>query len=253
MPRPVGGVAAAAIKLLVSAWIHRPRAEGGNNMKIAQLMALLTPISMLSLVAGGGAHAQQPGMSFFVSSVGSGKGADLGGLAGADQICQSLAQSVGAGGKTWRAYLSAQASGDAVAVNARDRIGHGPWQNAKGVVIAKDVAELHGSNNLTKQTALTEKGMTVKGRGDTPNTHDILTGSQPDGTAFTGSEDRTCGNWTRSGAEGAAMLGHSDRTGLDDSAAAKSWNASHPSRGGCSQDALKSTGGAGLLYCFAAE
>jgi len=208
---------------------------------------------MLSLVAGGGAHAQQPSMSFFVSSAGPGKGADLGGLAGADQICQSLAQSVGVGGKTWRAYLSTQASGGAAAVNARDRIGHGPWQNAKGVVIAKDIAELHGSNNLTKQTALTEKGMTVNGRGDTPNTHDILTGSQPDGTAFTTSEDRSCGNWTRSGADGAAMLGHSDRTGLDDSAAAKSWNASHLSRGGCSQNALKSTGGAGLLYCFAAE
>jgi hypothetical protein len=220
-------------------------------MKIAQLLALLAPIVMLALA--GGAHAQQSSMSFFVSSAGSGKGADLGGLAGADQLCQSLAQAVGAGGKTWRAYLSAQASGGAAAVNARDRIGHGPWQNAKGVAIAKDVADLHDSNNLTKQTALTEKGEVVNGRGDTPNMHDILTGTQPDGTAFAAGEDKTCGNWTRSGAEGAAMVGHSDRTGLDDSARAKSWNASHLSRGGCSQDALKSTGGAGLLYCFAAE
>ena len=221
-------------------------------MKIAQLIALLTPISMLSLIASGGAHAQQPSMSFFVSSAGSGNGADLGGLAGADQICQSLAQSVGAGGKTWRAYLSTQASGGAAAVNARDRIGHGPWQNAKGVVVAKDIAGLHDSNNLTKQTALTEKGTIVNGRGDTPNTHDILTGSQPDGTAFTAAR-QDLWQLDQSGADGATMLGHSDRTGLENSAAAKSWNASHPSRGGCSQDALKSTGGAGLFYCFAAE
>ena len=139
------------------------------------------------------------------------------------------------------------------AVNARDRVGSGPWANAKGVVIAKDVAELHGANNLTKQTALTEKGAVVNGRGDTPNMHDVLTGSQPDGTAFAGADDRTCGNWTKS-AQGAAMVGHSDRTGLDESAPAKSWNSSHPSRGpggGCSQDDLKSTGGAGLFYCFA--
>jgi hypothetical protein len=131
--------------------------------------------------------------------------------------------------------------------------GVGPWANAKGVVIAKDVAELHGANNLTKQTALTEKGAVVNGRGDTPNMHDVLTGSQPDGTAFAGADDRTCGNWTKSG-QGAAMVGHSDRTGLDESAPAKSWNSSHPSLGpggGCSQDDLKSTGGAGLFYCFA--
>ncbi len=196
------------------------------------------------------AHAQQSSMSFFVTSTPIGKGADLGGLAGADRQCQSLAQAVGAGGKSWHAYLSTQGAG---AVNARDRIGRGPWVNAKGVVIAKDVADLHGANNLTKQTALTEKGDIVNGRGDTPNTHDILTGSQPDGTAFPAGDDRTCGNWTKSG-QGAAMLGHSDRTGLDDSAPAKSWNSSHPSRGpggGCSQDDLKSTGGNGLLYCFA--
>jgi hypothetical protein len=196
------------------------------------------------------ADAQQNNMSFFVTSTSLGKGADLGGLAGADRHCQTLAQAAGAGGKTWHAYLSTQGSG---AVNAKDRIGRGPWTNAKGVDVAKDVADLHASNNLTKQTALTEKGDVVNGRGDTPNTHDILTGSQPDGTAFPAGEDRTCGNWTKSGA-GSAMLGHADRTGLDETPAAKSWNSSHPSRGpggGCTQDDLKSTGGNGLLYCFA--
>jgi len=209
-------------------------------------------LAAATLLLASGAHAQQSAMTFFVTSAGAGKGADLGGLEGADRHCQTLAQAAGASGKTWRAYLSTQGTG---AVNARDRIGRGPWQNAKGVVIAKDVAELHGTNNITKQTALTEKGDVVNGRGDTPNTHDILTGSQPDGTAFTVSDDRTCKNWT-SGAQGSAMVGHSDRTGLDDSAPAKSWNSSHPSRGaggGCTQDDLKSTGGAGLLYCFAAN
>jgi len=199
------------------------------------------------------ASAQQAATTFFVTSAGPGRGADLGGLEGADQHCQRLAQAAGAGTRTWRAYLSTQAAGGAAAVNARDRIGRGPWQNAKGVVIAKDVAELHGTNNLTKQTALDEKGEVVKGRGDSPNTHDILTGSQPDGTAFTGGQDMTCGNWTKSGTEGAAMVGHHDRTGLDESPPAKSWNSSHPSRGGCSQEALRGTGGAGLLYCFAAN
>jgi len=190
--------------------------------------------------------------TFFVTSVGSGKGADLGGLEGADRHCQSLAEAAGIRGKTWRAYLSTQAAGGAPAVNARDRIGRGPWQNAKGVVIAKDVADLHSANNnLDKQTALTEKGEIVKGRGDTPNMHDILTGSQPDGTAFAGPEDMTCGNWTKSGTEGAAMTGHHDRMGLNEEPPAKSWNSSHPTRGGCSQDALRSTGGAGLFYCFA--
>jgi hypothetical protein len=198
-----------------------------------------------------GAMAQQASMTFFVTSAGSGEGANLGGLDGADRICQTLAAAAGAGSKTWRAYLSTQGQG---AVNARDRIGKGPWQNAKGVVVAKDVADLHGAaNNLTKATALTEKGDVVNGRGDNPNTHDILTGSQPDGTAYAGTDDMTGGNWTKSGTEGAAMLGHSDRTGLDESPPAKSWNSSHASRGGCSQAALKSTGGAGLLYCFAAN
>ena len=215
-----------------------------------KVLKLTIVASVACLALGAQAQAQQSNMSFFVTSVGVGKGGDLGGLDGADRHCQTLAQAAGAGGKTWRAYLSTQGTG---AVNARDRIGNGPWQNAKGVVIAKDVAELHGNNNLTKQTALTEKGDVVNGRGDSPNMHDILTGSQTDGTAFTVSDDRTCGNWTKSGA-GSAMVGHSDRTGLDDSAPAKSWNTSHPSRGpggGCSQDDLKSTGGAGLLYCFA--
>ncbi|MGW9332357.1 hypothetical protein [Bosea sp. NPDC055594] len=213
---------------------------------------LAAAAGLLVLTASAG-QAQTAEMSFFVTSAGSGKGADLGGLAGADAICQRLAQAVGAGGKTWRAYLSTQAADGAAAVNARDRIGAGPWRNAKGAVIASSLAELHGAAaNLTKQTALTEKGEIVNGRGDTPNQHDILTGSQADGTAFGPGEDRTCGNYTRSGTEGVVMLGHHDRSGLDDSAAAKSWNMSHLSRG-CSQDALRSTGGAGLLYCFAAN
>jgi hypothetical protein len=192
-------------------------------------------------------------MSFFVTSVGMGKGADLGGLAGADKHCQDLAQAAGAGNRTWRAYLSAQASGGSTAVNARDRIGRGPWTNAKGVVIATNVDELHGENKLTKQTALNEKGAVVNGLGDTPNMHDALTGSQMDGTAFPAAEDRTCGNWTKSGT-GSAMLGHIDRQGLADTAAQRSWNSAHPSRGpggGCSQPDLVSTGGAGLFYCFA--
>jgi len=201
----------------------------------------------------GAAQAQQNAMTFFVTSAGPGKGADLGGLEGADRHCQTLAQAAGAGAKTWKAYLSTQGAG---AVNAKDRIGKGPWTNAKGVVVAKDVADLHGaSNNLTKETALSEKGEVINGRGDTPNRHDILTGSQSDGTAFTVADDRTCGNWTKSGA-GAAMVGHHDRKGLNDSAPMLSWNSSHPSRGaegGCSQADLKSTGGDGLLYCFAAN
>ena len=193
------------------------------------------------------------GMSFFITSVGAGQGADLGGLEGADRHCQQLAQSAGAGDRTWRAYLSTQAAGGQPAVNARDRIGQGPWRNAKATIIARDVNELHGANNLTKETALTEKGDVVSGRGDSSNRHDILTGSQPDGTAFTVAEDRTCGNWTRSGADGAAMVGHHDRRGLSEDPPAKSWNSSHLTRGGCSQEALRGTGGAGLLYCFAAD
>jgi hypothetical protein len=205
-------------------------------------------------IISGAAQAQSPGMSFFVTSAGIGNGGNLGGLAGADNHCQTLAQGAGAGAKTWRAYLSTQAADGAAAVNARDRIGKGPWQNAKAVVIAKDVAELHSAaNNLSKQTSLSEKGDTINGRGDTPNRHDVLTGSQADGTAFQSAEDRTCKNWTSS-TQGAAMLGHIDRMGLRDDDASKSWNSSHPSRGpegGCSQADLRSTGGDGLLYCFA--
>jgi hypothetical protein len=216
-------------------------------------MSTAAAIALLCLGLGGGASAQQADMSFFVTSVGLGKGADLGGLAGADAHCQQLAQAAGAGGKTWHAYLSTQAAGGTPAVNARDRIGRGPWKNAKGVVIATSVDELHGKNNLTKQTALNEKGGIVNGRSEKPNMHDALTGSQPNGTAFPPGEDHTCHNWTSS-TQGSAMLGHIDREGLRDDDASKSWNSSHPSRGpggGCSQTDLVSTGGAGLNYCFA--
>ena len=200
--------------------------------------------------------AQQNPMSFFVTSVGLGNGGNLGGLSGADRHCQSLATAAGAGSKTWHAYLSTQAADGQPAVNARDRIGKGPWQNSKGVVVAKDVADLHSpNNNLTKETDLTEKGEVINGVGDKPNRHDVLTGSQPDGTAFPPDTDRTCKNWT-SGTQGSAMVGHADRKGLRDDDASRSWNSSHPSRGpdgGCSQADLKSTGGDGLLYCFAAN
>ena len=192
------------------------------------------------------------GTSFFVTSTGSGKGADLGGLAGADRHCQRLATAAGIGGKTWRAYLSADASGDyATPVHARDRIGRGPWINAKGAVIATDLGTLHSGNALGKETSLDEKGVLVNGSGDTPNIHDILTGSTTDGRLATGDKNLTCGNWTSSG-DGAAMVGHHDRKGLDETSPAKSWNASHPTRG-CSQDALKATGGGGLFYCFASN
>jgi hypothetical protein len=230
------------------------RTTGAAEMHAART-AVALGVAVLALGLGPGAQGQQDataGMTFFVASVGSGKGADLGGLAGADAHCQQLAEAAGAGG-TWRAYLSAQAAGGQPAVNARERIGSGPWRNAQGVVIASSVEELHGRNNLTKATALTEKGLPVNGRGDSPNMHDILTGSQPDGTAFAGTEDTTCGNWTKGGAEGAAMVGHHDRIGLRDDAPSRSWNSSHPTRGGCGQTALQGTGGAGLLYCFAAD
>lgn len=196
-------------------------------------------------------QAQQASMSFFITSAGSGKGADLGGLTGADQHCQSLAQAAGAGSRTWHAYLSTQGSG---AVSARDRIGRGPWANAKGEPIAQSVDDLHSANNkISKQTALNEKGQPINGRGDTPNMHDILTGSTPDGRTIAGDADMTCKNWTSS-TQGAAMVGHHDRQGLRDDDPSKSWNSSHPSRGaggGCTQDDLKSTGGNGLFYCFA--
>lgn len=194
-------------------------------------------------------------MSFFVTSVGPGQGGDLGGLAGADRYCQSLAQASGAGHRIWRAYLSTQAPSlaDASFVNARDRIGTGPWQNAKGVVIARSVDDLHSANsNLTKQTALDENGNPVNGRTEKPNKHDILTGSRPDGTAFPGAPfpDMTCGNWTRSGADGAAMTGHFDRAGPLDAPWAVSWNSAHPTLG-CSPEKIRPTGGDGLFYCFA--
>lgn len=182
-------------------------------------------------------------MTFFVTSVGIGDGANLGGLDGADAHCAKLAEAAGSTGKTWKAYLSAEG------VNAKDRIGAGPWQNFKGDVIATDVANLHSdANNINKQTALSETGAITKGRGDEPNQHDILTGSNADGTLAVG---QTCGDWTLNG-EGTAMLGHADRLGPDTLATATSWNAAHPSRG-CSQDNLIGTGGAGLLYCFAAQ
>jgi hypothetical protein len=213
-------------------------------------------VALASLAGSASVEAQSPSMSFFITSVGSGKGGDLGGLEGADRHCQNLAQAAGAGARTWRAYLSTQAAGGGPAVNARDRVGRGPWQNAKGEAIAQNVDDLHSaSNKISKQTALNEKGVMTNGRGDTPNRHDILTGSQPDGTAFAAGDDRTCRNWTSS-RDGAAMVGHHDRQGLRDDAPSKSWNSSHPSRGpdgGCSQADLRSTGGDGLFYCFAAN
>lgn len=206
---------------------------------------LLLATATVLVALGGAAYSQDKTASFFVTSVGSGQGADLGGTTGADAHCTKLAEAAGIKNKTWHAYLS---TSDA---DARDRIGKGPWYNVKGEKIADDVASLHSdANNITKQTALNEKGDVINGRGDKPNRHDILTGSKPDGTRIA---DQTCGDWTLSGSEGAAMMGHSDRTGLDDSAAAKSWNSSHASRGGCSQEALKSTGGDGLFYCFATD
>jgi hypothetical protein len=229
--------------------------QSEDDMTSTMRLSAFALSAFLAFGASGISLAQQANMSFFVTSAGSGKGADLGGLEGADRICQQLAQTAGAGSHTWHAYLSTQAVDGQLAVNARDRIGHGPWQNAKGVIIAKDVDELHGDNNLTKQTALTEKGDVVNGRGDTPNKHDALTGSQPDGRAFPAGDDKTCHNWSSS-TQGAAMVGHIDRQGLRDDAQSKSWNSSHLSRGpdgGCSQADLRSTGGDGLFYCFAAN
>jgi hypothetical protein len=199
-----------------------------------------------------GISAQQPNqMSFFVTSAGPGNGANLGGLAGADKQCQTLAAAAGAGARTWRAYLSAAASGNQPAVNAKDRIGKGPWYNAKGVMIAKSVEDLHSdANNIKKDTALTEKATVVNGVGDQPNQHDILTGSQADGTLQMGTPDATCGNWTSNAEMGSAQLGHVDRMGRG--ATGSSWNSAHPSRG-CSQANLVATGGNGYLYCFAAN
>jgi len=199
------------------------------------------------------AQAQQANMTFFVTSAGKGSGADLGGLDGADAHCTALAKAAGAKAANWRAYLSTTMPGGDAGVNARDRIGKGPWRNAKGVVVAKNVSDLHSSkSNVNKQTALTEKGEMVTGSGDTPNQHDILTGSDPAGMYSTAGGDTTCGNWTKSG-EGSAIVGHHDRAGLKkETRHMTSWNSSHGSRG-CSQDQLKSSGGAGLFYCFAAN
>ena len=198
--------------------------------------------------AGSLSQAQAPQMGFFITSVGVGKGADLGGLAGADQHCQKLAAAVGAGARTWRAYLSTTASGTQPAVNARDRIGPGPWTNVKGVTVATSVADLHSNNNkLSKENSLNEKGQITNGRGDSPNRHDILTGSTLEGTASKESTDTTCANWTSSG-EGSALVGHHDRVGGGSNPT--SWNSAHPSKG-CSQENLIGTGGDGLFYCFA--
>jgi hypothetical protein len=206
------------------------------------MKALAVSFAAAAMLAAGGLAAHAEDMSFFVTSAGSGDGANLGGLKGADAICQKLADAAGSK-KTWHAYLSA------TGVNAKDRIGKGPWYNAKGEPIAMNVADLHSdANKITKQTALTEKGTIVNGRGDKPNQHDILTGSNPDGTL---AEGKTCGDWTLNG-DGVTIVGHSDRTGTDESAPAKSWNASHPTKG-CSQPGLVSTGGAGYLYCFAVD
>jgi hypothetical protein len=219
----------------------------------ANLLLVVASTAALSAGSYFAYAAQQRPMTFFVTSVGMGKGADLGGLAGADGHCQQLATAVGAGNHTWRAYLSTQARPGQPAVNARDRIGNGPWYNSKGQPISDTQSELHGDtlveaqrgSNLFKQSALTEKGQVVNGFGDMPNTHDMLTGSQPDGRAYTDNADHTCNNWTSSGM-GSAQLGHSDRSGGGNT----SWNSAHASRG-CSQADLVATGGAGLFYCFA--
>jgi hypothetical protein len=228
-------------------------------MSIRMYIAIIASVACVSLGSDAG-QAQQapqaPNMTFFVTSTGLGKGADLGGLAGADRQCQALAQAAGAGSKTWHAYLSTQEVGDAKAIVARDRIGHGPWQNFKGEIVAQSVDDLHSDGNkLAMPTSLTERGTMIAGSGYTPNYHDALTGSQADGRAFPPTEDRTCRNWTSS-TQGVAMVGHIDRKGVPDDATSKSWNMSHPSRGpdgGCSQNDLRSTGGNGLFYCFAAN
>ena len=217
-------------------------------------LSMLASAALLTLAITGTAQAQQasPEMSFFVTSAPVGKGGDLGGLAGADAHCQQLAQAAGAGGKTWHAYLSTatNAANPGATVNARDRIGRGPWKNAKGVVIATSVEDLHSdANKITKETGLTEKGGIVNGVGDMPNQHDILTGSQMDGRAFPDNVNMTCGNWTSS-QYGTALVGHVDRRGNADTMFQHSWNSAHMSRG-CTQPDLIATGGNGYLYCFA--
>jgi hypothetical protein len=224
-------------------------------MNSAIRWSVMAAFAVSSATLSTGLHAQQAKaqnkMSFFVTSVGSGKGGDLGGLEGADRHCQALAKAAGAGNRTWRAYLSTNAGSGGKVENARDRIGKGPWYNAKGELIASNVDELHYDNKINKKTALTEKGAIVNGVGDKPTMHDMLTGSDSQGRRHSVADDTTCGNWTSSG-NGRAQLGHSDRTGLADSPPNHSWNMSHLSAG-CSQAALIKTGGNALFYCFAAK
>ena len=223
-------------------------------MNITMRSSVLASAALLALILSGSAQAQQANMTFFVTSEGPGKGGDLGGLAGADAHCQKLAASVGAGSKTWHAYLSSStnAANPGATVNARDRIGKGPWQNSKGVVIATSVDDLHSAGNkISKESGLTEKGTVVNGVGDTPNTHDMLTGSNTEGRAFPDNVNLTCNNWTSSNF-GAAMLGHVDRRGNADTVFQHSWVSAHMSRG-CTQPDLIATGGNGLFYCFAAN
>lgn len=222
--------------------------------KIVWFILLVLIIGLVYMIGFGDKEemSQNNRMTFFVTSENPGQGANFGGLAGADSYCQSLAESVGAGDLTWRAYLSTQATETESAVNARDRIGDGPWHNAKGVLVANDISELHLNNMISKDTALDQNGSIVLGRGDTPNNHDILTGTQTDGTAFATSTDMTCGNWTLGSSTGSAFVGHHDRIGPNEEAWAKSWNSSHASRG-CGLPQLRGTGGAGLLYCFASN
>jgi len=223
-------------------------------MNFSKISAASIFVSLVVLGTGmtSAVQAQKANMTFFVTSAGKGNGADLGGLEGADAHCLALAKAAGSKNTKWRAYLSTTLPGGDAGVNARDRIGKGPWRNAKGVVVAKSTADLHSArSNINKKTALTEKGEGVGGRGDPVNVHDILTGSDPAGNFSTAGGDTTCGNWTKSG-EGSAIVGHHDRAGLKDTRHMKSWNSSHGSRG-CSQESLKASGGAGLLYCFAAN
>lgn len=226
-----------------------------NRKESAAALAIAAALGIAACASQG---SSQSDTSFFVTSVGSGKGGDLGGLAGADKHCEALAQAAGAGNRTWRAYLSTQspAWNKPGAIDARDRIGTGPWQNAKGVVIARNVDDLHSpNNNLNKETALDEKGQPVNDRTMKPPKHDMLTGSRPDGTAFIGGApyaDMTCGNWTQGGKDGSAMVGHFDRGSVVMTSAGSSWNSSHPTLG-CDQASLPRTGGDGLFYCFAAR
>jgi hypothetical protein len=226
----------------------------GEEMSKKSCLALVALIGPLALTAAGAQTPppQFPNMTFFITSTSGPDGANFGGIEGADKHCQDLATKAGAGGKTWRAYLSTQAEGGKPAINARDRIGKGPWVNTEGVQVAANVDELHSdANKINVEIGRSENGRRIPGRLFVVNQHDILTGSSVDGRALPADKDMTCGNWTKNG-EGAAMVGHHDRMGLRDDAPSKSWNASHPSRG-CSAAALKSSGGAGLLYCFAAN